>query len=673
MMLGQKKTRLTFESLEHRRVLSGSSVDSNFENAALEVTVGEPIRIIQFGDSVASGISPVDAANRGINPRLGYRPYLWDLIQNESSSKPNVEFVGTTTYNPTDLPPEAQGHSTYRGFATISFFPHPKPNFGSDPYGPINTNNNDANGWATLDPDVALIMLGTNDLLAGRLITDLPNYPTYRSIETSLRDMITELRDATPDVTVLLGTLPPYVGGTRVEEANDVIRNLVNADPEDAWTGTTSQSPIHLVDHYRGEGSLPAFTAAQHLHDNVHPNEAGDALLAANWWSVLQPIIDVNVAPPPPNPAAPAIVSMQTTSLSVNEGVSSVRVTVSRTDGVDDSLSVGYTVGGTADAGVDYLPLPNEITIPAGSSQASIVVDILNDSRVEPDETIIVELQDGSTYDVSPQNRTTIQLIDDDEPTKSNVAVSPVVHSIEESAGSVAAFRFSRDGDLSSPLTVFYSVSGSAENGEDFKGLTGELTIPAGRNSAVARVEIADDDIDEKDRESIIVELKRSSDYELTVSQSATVQILDDDVAGPPGVSIRNAALPEIIESGRGIMEFIVSRSGDLSGDLTVQLDIGGSAQRGADYAPPQETVVIPAGSNEARVKIALRDDVVTEGDESVVARIQASDDYQVDNAFAVITIIDNDNQVDVKSFFDSVFRNSPGLIFRLAAPGPKN
>jgi hypothetical protein len=46
-------------------------------------------------------------------------------------------------------------------------------------------------------------------------------------------------------------------------------------------------------------------------------------------------------------------------------------------------------------------------------------------------------------------------------------------------------WRVTRTGDLSTPLTVHYTVSGDATAGVDFTALPDSVTIPAGKNSAI--------------------------------------------------------------------------------------------------------------------------------------------------------------------------------------------
>ncbi len=80
--------------------------------------------------------------------------------------------------------------------------------------------------------------------------------------------------------------------------------------------------------------------------------------------------------------------------------------------GGPDPLTVNFTIGGTATAGVDYVPFPNSITIPAGAGFASILVDILPDAIAEGQETITITLEDDAC---SCLGQETILYIDDYE------------------------------------------------------------------------------------------------------------------------------------------------------------------------------------------------------------------------------------------------------------------
>ncbi len=57
------------------------------------------------------------------------------------------------------------------------------------------------------------------------------------------------------------------------------------------------------------------------------------------------------------------------------------------------------------------------------------------------------------------------------------------------------AFTITRDGNLSAPLTVSYSVQGTATQGSDYSTLNGTLEIPKDSASAVIPVSVLADSL----------------------------------------------------------------------------------------------------------------------------------------------------------------------------------
>ncbi|HZQ48199.1 MAG TPA: Ig-like domain-containing protein, partial [Verrucomicrobiae bacterium] len=91
----------------------------------------------------------------------------------------------------------------------------------------------------------------------------------------------------------------------------------------------------------------------------------------------------------PPVPYVTIVATDPIASLSGDTGT----FTVYRTGGsVSNSLNVFYNIGGTASNGVDYVTLPNSVTIPAGATSAQITVTPINDSALDGNETVALTL-----------------------------------------------------------------------------------------------------------------------------------------------------------------------------------------------------------------------------------------------------------------------------------------
>ncbi|HYU77704.1 MAG TPA: CARDB domain-containing protein, partial [Vicinamibacterales bacterium] len=90
--------------------------------------------------------------------------------------------------------------------------------------------------------------------------------------------------------------------------------------------------------------------------------------------------------------------------------------TVRRSGDTSEALSIAYVVNGTAGSGLDYVALPGTLTIPAGSSEASILVEPIDDTAVESDETVTLTLSADAGYDVGSPSSATVAIVSDDRP-----------------------------------------------------------------------------------------------------------------------------------------------------------------------------------------------------------------------------------------------------------------
>lgn len=90
------------------------------------------------------------------------------------------------------------------------------------------------------------------------------------------------------------------------------------------------------------------------------------------------------------------------------------------------------------------------------------------------------------------------------------------------------AFRLSRTGDLTDPLTVRYTVSGTAENGTDFALLPGIVRIPAGE-AGVNIFVIPVNDAEKEESETVTLTIDRDPLYIVGTPSNATVTIAASD------------------------------------------------------------------------------------------------------------------------------------------------
>src|SRR6185436_6759281 len=96
---------------------------------------------------------------------------------------------------------------------------------------------------------------------------------------------------------------------------------------------------------------------------------------------------------------------------------------------------------------------------------------------------------DIKVVDIVPPPVVTITASDPDASEGGTISGGSIVIS------NTATFVVSRTGGTTRPLLVYYSLSGSAANGVDYRRLSGEVTIPAGASSAPIVVVPIDDNV----------------------------------------------------------------------------------------------------------------------------------------------------------------------------------
>lgn len=123
----------------------------------------------------------------------------------------------------------------------------------------------------------------------------------------------------------------------------------------------------------------------------------------------------------------------------------------------------------------------------------------------------------------------------------------------------------------------------------------------------------------------------------------------DDDPVVPPKLSISTETVTVGEGGGSTAVELVLDRAA--ATDLTVEYDLGGTATSPADYTitGTEGEVTIPAGQLTASIQIAIVNDAIYEGDETIEISITDVDNPDVvitNDDEAVVTITEDDQQI---------------------------
>lgn len=327
------------------------------------------------------------------------------------------------------------------------------------------------------------------------------------------------------------------------------------------------------------------------------------------------------VAPGP----LPVVSITATDSAATEAGTNTGTITATRTGSTSASLTVYFTLGGSATNGSDYATLGASVTIPAGQASAAVTVTPLNDGLQEGNEQVWLTLTDNASYTAGSPTTGVVTVTDDDFPAISIEATDGIA---AEAGPDTGSFTITRSGPTASALTVSYAVEGTATNGSDYTTIASSVILPAGQASVTITVSPLNDSADEG-LESVVLTLNSGASYDVGVPGSANVTLNDNDSVTTPVVTIV-ASDAAASEPGADTGAFTVTRTGTTGPSLVVSYLIGGTATNGSDYGLISNSVTIPSGQSSATVIVAPIGDAAVEGSETVVLTLANRGTYQI-------------------------------------------
>ena len=345
--------------------------------------------------------------------------------------------------------------------------------------------------------------------------------------------------------------------------------------------------------------------------------------------------------------------ALKSATYSVTEMDGVVRLAVSRSDGSFGAASVTYnTANGSATAGSDYTVTSGTLSWTDGDDADKYIdVPILDDAVYEGDEQFTVTLSGATGATLGSPASATVTITDNETPELPVVTVeatTPVAGELNSGYGR-GVFTIRRSGSTVGDVVVYYSFSGTAQYGYGNQGgdwylygqSTTSITIKSGQTSVNLNVYITNDATPEPD-ETVTIAIEPRAAYVVGDPSTATILIKDDE---QPVVSVTATdGLAGEPGSGEGTGTFTFWRLGLTSGALTVGYSISGTASEGVDYDSMGTSVTIPAGDSFAEKVVTVKDDVLVEGDETVVLTLTGGSGYSVGSPSSAQVIIKDDD-----------------------------
>lgn len=343
----------------------------------------------------------------------------------------------------------------------------------------------------------------------------------------------------------------------------------------------------------------------------------------------------------------PPVISLSVSPATVREtgADGGLLYTFLRSGALADALTVSYTLGGTATNGSDYASIGSSISFAAGAASATLLVTPLADAVSEADETVTLSLTAGNGYTIGTSGAVVGTLTNVDLPL---ISLRLEASSVVEDGGTPLRYIFQRNPLNGDPLSVAYTVAGSATAGSDYGALSGTITFASGAAEAVLEV-LPTPDTTFETNETIDLSLVAGSSYTIVTPGVVSGTILNDDL---PLVTL--AVAPAAVNENSGsAMVYTFSRTGPTNAALTVTYGVGGTATLGSDYsgiasAGTTKSVSFAAGAATTSVSVTPIGDTTVEANETVALTLLSGSGYAVGTSTAVVGTISNDDLPNV-------------------------
>jgi uncharacterized repeat protein (TIGR01451 family) len=328
-------------------------------------------------------------------------------------------------------------------------------------------------------------------------------------------------------------------------------------------------------------------------------------------------------------------------------------------------------VAGTATPGAanDYTTLTGTVTIPAGSTTATIDVAVLDDPIVEGTETVIVQLTaiTASSPGISIDGANDTDTVDINDNDFAIIEFQlPANSDLESSGGNIPQLVVTGFLALAQSIDIMVT-GGSAAAGIDYNNVI-SVMIPAGNYAGTVAAAInltINDDALAEPNETIDFSLANPSaglnagdvDGNGTTQNTNTYTINDDD---SPTVEFSSASASDLESSGGNIPMLVII--GTLAAPASVDVNVtGGSATGGGIDFSNIASVNIPAGIYDGTlgtaivINLTIIDDALFEPNENIQLTLanpsaglsigDANGDVSIQSTHTY-TIVDDENSI---------------------------
>ncbi len=333
-------------------------------------------------------------------------------------------------------------------------------------------------------------------------------------------------------------------------------------------------------------------------------------------------------------------------NMTVKEQQGELVFAIKRTQGALGDARVHWqTRSGSALSDVDFEYDSGELEFNEGDIQKSITIQLLkSEAEFEGlEKSFCIDLTYVSNY--SKMDDFCITLLEGDQPPEDGyITFSGASYSAIEGLPVVVTLNrlfVSEEGSID--VLHFNTSSGQAIANQDFSSFSKHIELPKDVNSQEFYIETFEDDLFEgAETFSLLLE-------ENGTTQSASVEILDNEILAPSAGVFRLSGDQYEVQETDGKLSFVIQRLLGSQGqvNLTVLLD-DLTAESGVNYDGSVRVISFEHGETSKIVDISIYNDNRALGDKEFSIQLVAEEDtYLLSPNFAIVNIVDAGSDSD--------------------------
>jgi RHS repeat-associated protein len=465
--------------------------------------------------------------------------------------------------------------------------------------------------------------------------------PYSDTVVPELRVATVTIRDDTPGVCILTTNTYPFEGGAsvfRFYRTNSYEFSSVCA-VHYTVTGTAVKNTDYTAATLTGTATIPAGQGSVDVPINATADSVFDAsetitvTLTSGGYQIVpgQGTATITILD-----ATSAVAVGNTNSLVFEGGKTAIRFyrTNCYTSPPSPPRTVSYSVSGASGEYTASPVLSGSVYFPAGVSAVTNVITATPDTLVDGDHTLTVTLTGGNTtYQVIPGYDSTSVDILDGTAAVGVLATNPIV--VEGGQTELVFYRSNAYATPPSPgFSLSYEISGNADGTYTASPpLTGSIQFPAGAAEAYTSITVPNDQSVNGTRTLTLTLTGGGTTYQIIPGEDVTtVGILDDS----PTISV--VASNAYAWGANSPGTFVINRSGAMSGPVTVNYTVSGTAQPGS-YSDLPTSVTLAA--DQAATTLVIWEATNPSSAQTIVLTLSADASYLLGGqSQAVVTLL---------------------------------